>query len=105
MNKKEILDYIKSIGEPARSVKVNNRINVNGEAELVLLTINYASDELGVFSLDTAFVIYKDNTVLTLWDWQSGYPQSTNEIENYEWHLDLQEHRAIMFNGLPRIFA
>ena len=53
----------------------------------------------------TAFVVYIDNTVFGLNDWQSSYPTNEKEIAEYDnWLLCSRggSQRAVLFNGLPR---
>lgn len=52
--------------------------------------------------LDCSCIVYDDGTLFHLWDWQSGYPETEDEIEKYNW-LTENGRDAVMMNGLPRI--
>lgn len=99
MNEKELLKYLHSIGEEVETVKIINRQNINDEAELVSVKIDYA--------IETSFIIYSDGTVFTPWDWQSEecYCKSPENIPSITWRLDNTEKMGVVVNGLPRVLA
>ena len=51
----------------------------------------------------TAAVIYhKRKTIFVLRDWLGRYPETLDEIKDYDW-MDKTEYPAVMFEGLPRL--
>lgn len=54
--------------------------------------------------LDCSCIVYDDGTLMHLQDWQSGYPESGDDIEDYNWITE-DGRDAVLMNGLPRTFA
>lgn len=51
----------------------------------------------------TAVIIYDDGTLFHLNDWQGPCPETAEEIESFEWRSEYGK-RAVVFNGLPKVF-
>lgn len=51
---------------------------------------------------ESSAVVYNDGTVFVTDDWQGGYAESFEEIEDFEWYT-LGGQRAIIMDGLPKI--
>lgn len=78
-------------------IKITDRIELTEGAELLLFECN------GWDCLSSA-VQHKNGALFVLTDWQSGRPESADEIEDYEW-ITTDGHYGIMLNGLPRCLA
>lgn len=76
-------------GEKCEITKI---VPLKDNANLVLFTCSY---------MDCACIVYNDGSLFHLRDWQSGYPKSYEEIEEYDW-LTEDGRDAVMMNGLPR---
>lgn len=50
----------------------------------------------------TSFVCYEDGTAFFLKDWQSIYPESEDEIENFDWVTIDWKDLPFCIAGLPR---
>lgn len=49
----------------------------------------------------TCAIVYDDGTLYHLLDWQGGYPETAEEIEDYDWRTE-DGRRAVMLGGMPR---
>lgn len=54
--------------------------------------------------IKSSAIAYADGTAFVLDDWQGSRPESAEEIENYEWVSATDGRKAIVMNGLPRLF-
>ena len=76
--------------EPCKAIVLNVQ---EVSADAVLVIFDYNTDST------TAAVVYDDDTIFTLWDWQQGdYPKSLAEIAEYKWRLGVTDEEAIMIN-------
>lgn len=83
--------------EPCKAI-VQNVKEVTDDAVLVIFDYNDDST--------TSAVIYNDDTIFTLCDWQQfDYPKKIEEIANYKWRLGVTEKEAFVINDLPRLLA
>lgn len=53
--------------------------------------------------ITTVAIVDINGLVFVLDDWQSGYPESTSEIGDYDWICANTMQRAIMLNGMPSV--
>lgn len=70
-------------------------------------TIEDSEGALVLFSADgceAAAYVYNDGDLFHLRDWQSGRPESLDEIQDYDW-LTEDGRPATMLNGHPRRFG
>lgn len=54
--------------------------------------------------IESSAISYADGTTFVLDDWQGSRPESEEEIADYEWRLASDGRKAIVMDGLPRIF-
>ena len=55
--------------------------------------------------IKSSAIDYEDGTTFVMWDWQTPTrPESEEEIEDYDWRLASDGRRAVIMDGLPRIF-
>ena len=50
-------------------------------------------------------LVYPDETVFTLWDWQGAYPKNGSEVADFDWQLETTGTKAIILYGLPRVLC
>lgn len=53
--------------------------------------------------ITTVAIVAFDGLVFVLSDWQGGYPESIDEIGDYDWICANTMQRAIMLNGMPSV--
>ena len=83
--------------EPCKASVLNVEENQEGPALVIF-------DFDGGVAGTTAAIIFEDGTIFTLCDWQSGdYPQSFDEIADFDWRVGVSEDKAIVLCGLPRM--
>ena len=75
---------------------IQETIKLDDDARFILFTC----DNL----IESACVVYSDNSLFHLWDWQGGRPERPEDIELYDWST-IDGQRAIIFEGLPRVFS
>lgn len=61
---------------------------------------NTYSDQM---QITTVAIVAFDGLVFVLSDWQGGYPESIDEIGDYDWICANTMQRAIMLNGMPSV--
>lgn len=79
-----------------KNVKLLKTVELKDHATLAIVKIANET---------TAFVVYYDNTVFGLDDWQSSYPKNAEEVAEYDsWMLYSREgnQKAVLFDELPR---
>lgn len=54
--------------------------------------------------IESSAISYADGTTFVLTDWQGSRPESEEEIADYDWRLASDGRKAIVMDGLPRIF-
>lgn len=54
--------------------------------------------------VESSAISYADGTTFVLYDWQGSRPESEEEIADYDWVLASDGRKAIVMDGLPRIF-
>lgn len=74
---------------------IQEKIRIDDDADLV----HFICDNL----IESACITYSDGTFFHLWDWQGGRPATPEEIEDYDWST-IEGQKAIVLNGLPRVF-
>lgn len=92
MNTNNIENRLSSLAENT-AIKVTAIIELE-EASLVLFEFNKAEE--------ASAIIYKDGTLYHQRDWQSGRPETLEEIANFDWVSESGEE-AVVLNELPRM--
>jgi hypothetical protein len=95
MIKKENIEKRLSDLADGEKCEITKIVPLKGNANLVLFICN---DEL-----DCSCVVYNGGELFHLSDWQGGYPENADEVEDYQW-LTEDGRDAVVMNGLPRIF-
>lgn len=54
--------------------------------------------------IKSSVIIYADGTSFILDDWQGSRPETLEEIEDYNWISLYDGRRAVIMDGLPRLF-
>lgn len=75
------------------AIEVTAQIELEG-ATLVLFTFNDIEE--------SSAIVYEDGTLMHLRDWQSGRPETLEEIANFDWVSESGEE-AVVLNELPRM--
>lgn len=92
---KELLEAVNVfLGGEQAEVKITDVIELPEEAQLYLFDCD---------GCESSAICYKDGTTFVLTDWQSGRPESYDEIEDFAWICASTGREAIMFDGMPRI--
>ena len=99
MTQSELASIIEAQGENVK-VDVIDIYELNDE-DAVFCTFEW-TDEQTAMSGTTAAVVYEDGTCFTCRDWQSHYPHSVGEADEYEWRDFANGKDGIVLNGLPR---
>lgn len=87
------------MGEKFDKVTVVNDTEV-GEAHFVTCDIHYPEDTMRI-----PFVVYDEEGVFMPRDWQGVLPKSSYGIGDIEWVTMPIKRRAVIMNGLPKLFA
>lgn len=102
------MDYQSIITKVAKALDPEETISVSivndtdlSEAHFVIADIDYS----GKTTMRVPFIIYNDESVFMPLDWQSELPKTADNIEDTEWVTFPNGRRAVMLNGLPRLFA
>lgn len=74
-------------------------VDSNKEATMYKVSGNDA--DFGYYC--TTVIVYDSDDLFALSDWQSGYPESMEEIEEYGRWLHHTGREGIMLNGMPRL--
>ncbi len=83
---------------PIDHYTIDSELEVEEGVSLITFTGNYPDGCANT----TACLLYEDeDEVFFLYDWQSGYPETRDEIGDYEWRTS-DGHIPVMMNGLPR---
>lgn len=53
--------------------------------------------------IHSSAIEHADGIIFVMRDWQSGRPETFEEIDEYSW-VTLHGQEAVMLNGLPRAF-
>jgi hypothetical protein len=75
---------------------IQKEIELNEEAKMY----HFVCDNI----IEAACIVYNDGTLFHQWDWQSGRPNTFEEIEEYMW-CSVDGRQAIVLNGLPRLLV
>lgn len=89
----EIIDRLKALANDGCEIEVEKEIPLT-DATLYLCKCD------GFMPI--AAIIYNDGELFHLRDWQSGIPESPEDIESYDW-LSEDGRDTIILNGLPRL--
>lgn len=98
-----IENALREMGEEFTELTINSESKIQ-EAMFVMTTIKYDA-EWGPDGYNVPFIVYEDGGVFMPRDWQGWMPEIPEEIEEIEWVSCPDKELAILFNGLPRIFA
>lgn len=76
-----------------------------GGENAAFVVFDYTDPDNGGERLDTAAaVVYEDGVCFTIRDWQAyEWPESVEEIEDFDWRDFEHDIDAIMVGGLPRL--
>lgn len=89
-----LAQFAHEVGATAEEFQFVNTLELQEGAELI---------EFKFRDVESSAIAMSD-VVFCLNDWQSSYPTSEEEIEDYDWY-STDDTPAIILNGLPRIFA
>lgn len=77
-------------GEPCR---IEREFEINEDAKMFHFICGI---------IESACIVYNDGTLFHLYDWQSGRPETVDEIDVYSWKRE-DGVEAISLMGLPRV--
>jgi hypothetical protein len=55
--------------------------------------------------VESSAISYKDGSLFVIDDWQSARPESYEDIKDFTWVSGADGRRAVILNGLPRLFS
>lgn len=90
-----VLSQINGYDKSATQGKVTDIIELNEDAKMYLF-------EKG--DIESSVIIYADGTSFVLDDWQGSRPETLEEVEDYNWISLYDGRRAVIMDGLPRLF-
>lgn len=90
-----IKDYELAMSNTDVDYQFSRRITLDGDATLYLFQFG---------DIKSSAISYADGTTFVLDDWQGSRPESEEEIEDYNWVSAADGRKAIVMDGLPRLF-
>ncbi len=92
---RRVTEYCVNNSSDLFGFRVINTIDCDDDAQLVVFRYGYGKDR-------SAAIVYPDDTLILMYDWEEPCPQSVDDIANVKWITD-SGRECIIFNGLPRI--
>lgn len=91
----DVLSLIDGYDKSSQKGNVTDIIDLKEDAKMYLF-------EKG--DIESSVIIYADGTSFVLDDWQGSRPETLEEIEDYNWISLYDGRKAVIMDGLPRLF-